>query len=110
MAFNDGPVMEIVGQLEQQQKQQFWWELAKTGVYPLLGCIVLFVFWRVFKSTPVDNIPLGIPVGMSNGNGRGFRPGDSDTVTVEVLNQLIRENPHNMTQAIRSWMGTPKEK
>ena len=32
-----------------------------------------------------------------------------DTVTVEVLNQLIRENPHNMTQAIRSWMGTPKE-
>jgi len=31
-------------------------------------------------------------------------------VTVDVLNQLIRENPQNMTQAIRSWMtrGEPK--
>jgi flagellar M-ring protein FliF len=110
MAFNEGPAMEVVEQFEQQQKKQFWWELAKTGVYPLLGCVVLFVFWRVFKSTPVENIPLGVPVGAHGANGRGFRPGDSDTVTVEVLNQLIRENPHNMTQAIRSWMGTPKEK
>ena len=25
-------------------------------------------------------------------------------VTVDVLNQLIRENPANMTQAVRSWM------
>jgi hypothetical protein len=25
-------------------------------------------------------------------------------VTVEVLNQLIKENPQNMTQAIRSWL------
>ncbi len=25
-------------------------------------------------------------------------------VTVDVLNQLIRENPSNMTQAVRTWM------
>ena len=29
-------------------------------------------------------------------------------VTVEVLNQLIRENPANMTQAVRSWLGRGK--
>lgn len=110
MAFTEGPGTEITQQFEQQQQKQFWWELAKTGVYPLLGCIVLFVFWRVFKSTPMENIPLGVPVGAGGSNGRSFRPGDSDSVTVEVLNQLIRENPNNMTQAIRSWMGTPKEK
>jgi len=110
MPFSEGPAAEITQQLDQQQKKQFWWELAKTSVYPLLGCIVLFVFWRAFKSTPVENIQLGVPVGAGNGNGRSLRPGDSDTVTVEVLNQLIRENPNNMTQAIRSWMGTPKEK
>jgi len=107
MPFNEEPAMEIAKQLDQQEKKQFWWDLAKTLVYPLLGCVVLFVFWRTFKSTPVDNIPLGVPVGSAS--GRGLRPGDSDAVTVEVLNQLIRENPHNMTQAIRSWMGKPKE-
>jgi flagellar M-ring protein FliF len=108
LPFNEEPALEIAKQLDQQEKKQFWWDLAKTLVYPLLGCVVLFVFWRAFKSTPVDNIPLGVPVG--SGPTRGFRPGDSDTVTVEVLNQLIRENPHNMTAAIRSWMGHPKEK
>lgn len=108
MPFNDAPAMEIAKQLDSQEKKQFWWDLAKTAVYPLLGCGVLFVFWRMFKSTPVENIPLGVPVG-SLGAGRGLRPGDSDAVTVEVLNQLIRENPHNMTAAIRTWMGKPKE-
>ena len=104
IAFNEGPAMEITKQLDQQQKKDFWWDLAKAGVYPLLGVIVLFVFWRTFKSTPMDNITI------SGGGTRALRPGDSDAVTVDVLNQLIRENPHNMTQAIRSWMGTPKEK
>jgi flagellar M-ring protein FliF len=100
--FNEEPAMEITKQLDQQQKKDFWWELAKTGIYPLLGIGVLFVFWRTFKSTPVESISVG--------GTRALRPGDSDAVTVDVLNQLIRENPHNMTQAIRSWMGTPKEK
>ena len=103
IAFNEEPAAEITKQFDQQQKKQFWWDLAKTGVYPLLGVIVLFVFWRAFKSTPMDNIAI------SGGGARALRPGDSDAVTVDVLNQLIRENPHNMTQAIRSWMGTPKE-
>ncbi len=109
MPFNEEPAMEIAKQLDQQQKKDFWWDLAKTALYPLLGCVVLFIFWRTFKSTPVDNIPLGVPLGSGGLNGRSLRPGDSDAVTVEVLNQLIRENPHNMTQAIRSWMGKPKE-
>ena len=103
IAFNEEPAMEITRQLDKQQKTDFWWNLAKTGVYPLLGIVVLFVFWRTFKSTPVDSIAI-------NGGARALRPGDSDAVTVDVLNQLIRENPHNMTQAIRSWMGAPKEK
>jgi len=100
--FNDEPAMEITKQLDQQQKKDFWWQMGSTAVYPLLGIGVLFVFWRTFKSTPVESI--------STGGTRALRPGDSDAVTVDVLNQLIRENPHNMTQAIRSWMGTPKEK
>jgi hypothetical protein len=101
--------MDITKQLDQQQKKDFWWDLAKAGVYPVLGVVVLFVFWRTFKSTPLDNVTAGGANG-GLGGGRVLRPGDSDVVTVEVLNQLIRENPHNMTQAIRSWMGTPKEK
>ena len=49
---------------------------------------------------------------MEKSNGyaaaRSAPEGASDLVTVEVLNQLIRENPNNMTQAIRGWMARGK--
>ena len=60
----------------------------------------------------IDAIPIGIPLGEStfavNGNGHARASGTQPTVTVDVLNQLIRENPNNMTQAIRSWMARSK--
>jgi len=46
--------------------------------------------------------------GNGNGHGHGFKLDPFDAppgvVTVEVLNRLIKENPANMTQAIRDWM------
>ncbi len=70
---------------------------------------------RLFKRTPVQEIPIGIPVGRlmngsRNGNGQPARLAEPSfepqpgVVTVDVLNRLIKENPANMTQAIRNWM------
>ncbi|MCC6822528.1 MAG: flagellar M-ring protein FliF [Verrucomicrobia subdivision 3 bacterium] len=121
MPFNEPLPVEAVQQFEKQQKQQFWWELAQNAVYPLLALGVLFVFWRTVKRMPADNIPLGVPIGKMTGNGHGLLNGNGHDrhdqgiaqpvpVTVDVLNQLIRENPNNMTQAIRSWMSAGKGK
>ena len=75
---------------------------------------------RTFKSTTVPEIPIGVPVGRlafkTNGTGNGHGNGHNrfgefgfepqpGVVTVDVLNKLIKENPNNMTQAIRDWMG-----
>ncbi len=113
--FNEQPGLDISRQLDQQQTHEFWWNLAGSAVYPVFALVVLAFFWRVFKRTPNDAIPIGIPLGewggSTNGNGQRHFNGahTPPTVTVDVLNQLIRENPNNMTQAIRSWMtrGTP---
>ena len=84
----------------------------------VLGIAALVLLLRLFKQTPVQEIPIGVPVGRlvakqngngnGNGNGHGrfgeeFEP-QPGVVTVEVLNRLIKENPANMTQAIRDWM------
>ena len=60
----------------------------------------------MFKQMPADQIPIGIPIGENERNGNAKEP----VITVDALNQLIKENPNNMTQAIRSWMtnGRPK--
>ena len=116
MPFNDQVSTELTQQLDQQEKRQYWVELAQKLVYPGLALGVLFMFWRALKRTAVDEIPIGIPIGTGstsgNGNGHGqyAKPGSpgSGIVTVEVLNQLIRENPANMSQAVRTWLTRSK--
>lgn len=118
LPFNDQFATEVSQQFEKQQQHEFWWNVAKNAIYPAAALAVLLVFLRLFKRTPVQEIPLGIPVGRLagrlNGNGHGNGNGHSwpdwsretvpGVVTVEVLNQLIKENPANMSQAIRDWL------
>ncbi|HOW64039.1 MAG TPA: flagellar basal-body MS-ring/collar protein FliF [Verrucomicrobiota bacterium] len=128
MPFNDQLAVDLTRQVETQQQREFWLNLGKNLLYPALALGVLLVFWRSFRRTPAENIPIGIPLGPlagknggnghSNGNGNGHGNGHGNgksrvpwqeesepaVVTVEVLNQLVRENPNNMTEAIRSWM------
>lgn len=112
--FNDQPVLEMAKQLDEQEKRQYWLDLGQRLLFPALGLIAFFLFWRALKATRAEDVTLGIPLGdlpgfsdaNTTGNGRG-KNGASDTppvVTVEVLNHLIRENPANMTQAVRTWM------
>jgi flagellar M-ring protein FliF len=103
--FNDQPVTEMSEQLEKQEKRQLWMGLAQKLIFPALAAGVLVLFWRLWKKTA--EIPIQFP--MTNGNGRSKNgQHGSGIVTVEVLNQLIRENPANMTQAVRSWLARGK--
>ena len=108
----ESPAAEIVRQMEKQEKFRWATDLARTLVYPGLALAILGAFWRSFKRTPLENIPLGVPVGQGGGfssdAGRaGGFPGmdeEPQTVTPEVLNRLIHENPENMSLAIRNWL------
>ncbi|MEW6160714.1 MAG: flagellar basal-body MS-ring/collar protein FliF [Verrucomicrobiota bacterium] len=125
MPFNDQLGVELTQQLDTQQKRQYWFELAGSLALPGVGLAVLFFFWRAFRNTPVETIPIGVPLGQlhanGNGHGNGYANGHGNgngnghglpdrkatppgVLTVEVLNQLVRENPNNMSQAIRTWM------
>jgi flagellar M-ring protein FliF len=104
--FNDQPAYGIARHLERQERKDFWVGLGQKLISPALAGLILFLFWRMFQKTKSEQIPIGVPLGESseehNGNGHS-RPG-SGTVTVEFLNQLIRENPANMSQAVRTWL------
>jgi flagellar M-ring protein FliF len=45
------------------------------------------------------------PVPVTEGNGHE----EPDTITVEYLSRLMREQPHNVTQAVRGWLAEPDE-
>jgi flagellar M-ring protein FliF len=110
MPFNDEFSTELTQQFDQREKRQFWTDLGQKMIYPALAIGILFMFWRALKQTNADEIPIGIPIGNGNGNaygqGRHLKPGapGSGIVTAEVLNQLIREDPANVSQAVRTWL------
>ncbi|HZL43000.1 MAG TPA: flagellar M-ring protein FliF C-terminal domain-containing protein, partial [Verrucomicrobiae bacterium] len=111
LPFNDQFAAGVTQELDQQQKHQAWWDMARNAVYPVLALGALIVLVVIFKRTPIQEIPLGVPVGRLVGNkgsaagngdwSRGAQPG---VVSVEVLNRLVKENPTNMTQALREWL------
>ncbi|HMJ91373.1 MAG TPA: flagellar basal-body MS-ring/collar protein FliF [Candidatus Acidoferrum sp.] len=116
LAFNDPMAGDVVQQLDKQERTDFWLNIGKMAIYPVLAIVFLAILLRLLKRTPVETIPIGIPLsqfatvhnGNGNGNGHGNGKSMPGVVTVDVLNQLIRENPDNMTQAIRNWMGREK--
>ncbi len=120
MPFNDQFATEVTQQLDIQQRTDWWMSIVKTAMYPLLAIAFILVFLRLFKRTTIEEIPIGIPLsqmagrngnGNGNGNGHGHwqKEGEPGSVSVDVLNQLIKENPQNMTQAIRDWLTRGKE-
>ncbi|HUA67583.1 MAG TPA: flagellar basal-body MS-ring/collar protein FliF [Candidatus Saccharimonadales bacterium] len=116
LPFNEQFATEVTTELNQEQKRDLWIGIGRNAIYPVMGVAALLVLLMLFKRTPVQEIPIGVPVGRlvarqngnGNGNGHGrygeeFEP-QPGVVTVDVLNRLIKENPSNMTQAIRDWM------
>jgi flagellar M-ring protein FliF len=111
MPFNDQFAADVTRELDQQQKHQVWWDLARSAAYPALGVSMLILLIILFKRTPIQEIPLGVPVGRlvaprtpGPANAEWTRGAQPGVVTVDVLNRLVKENPANMTQAIRDWM------
>lgn len=122
MPFNDQLATELTQQLDKQQRTDFWVNLAKTAIYPVLAIVFLAILLRQLKRTTDADIPIGVPVGQmagaqsagGNGHGAGHILGGAQAaspavVTVDVLNQLIKENPDNMTQAVRQWLSRNAE-
>ena len=121
MPFNDQLATELTERLDKQQHRDFWVDLVKTLIYPAVAIAVLFGFWRALRTTKPENIPIGIPLGQFGlpgggsskpGNGHGApewaKVAEPGIVTVDVLNRLVRENPDNMSQAIRAWLSRSK--
>lgn len=123
MPFNEEVAFEMNKQLDKDTRTQFYWELGKNIVYGLLGLGFLVAFLKLVnrpaESDPLvaaqrqPSIPVNVPaqeapapetaptMASLNTRRRDAGPG---VVTVEMLNQLIRENPEGVTQAVRSWL------
>jgi flagellar M-ring protein FliF len=116
MPFNDQVATALSQRLETDSQREFYWEIGKNVLYAVVALIILMVFLKLLKKTTAPEIPIGMAVGPEGRGGEGEMAMDElgqwrkeakpGVVTVEVLNALIKENPANMSQAVRSWLTT----
>jgi flagellar M-ring protein FliF len=113
LPFNEQPAIEMTQRLESDSKRQLYWEIGKNGLFAFVALVMLLVFLKLLKKTSANDIPVAGAFGpMGSGDqaegeagAGGWRKEQKPaTVTVEVLNALIKENPANMTQAVRTWL------
>ena len=106
LSFNDQTATEMTKQFEKDGNRQFYWEIGRTALFGGLALGVLGLFFRTLRKTAPADIAIGVPIGELNADGTPSpgRNTEPPVVTADVLNQLIRENPANMGQAVRSWM------
>jgi flagellar M-ring protein FliF len=116
LPFNDQPAIEMSQRLETDGNRQFYWEVGKNVLFALVALIMVMIFLKLLKKTNSNDLTFGMGAGgagaggAEGGDGEGGADWRKDAkagvVTVDVLNALIKENPANMTQAVRSWLAT----
>ncbi|HYV31964.1 MAG TPA: flagellar basal-body MS-ring/collar protein FliF [Candidatus Binatia bacterium] len=108
LPFNEQPAVELSQRLETDSRRQFYWEMGKNAFFAMLALVIFLVFLKLLKRTSSNDIPIGVPLDQAEAlgglPGQGDDEAKSGVVTVEVLNALIKENPANVTQAVRSWL------
>ncbi len=78
-------------------------DLVKNAFAVLVSLALVFVFLRMVKRAKPDEIPIEVfsPIGATNGADPASQP-----ISVELLNEMIRQKPENVGAALRDWMST----
>ena len=76
-------------------------DLLKNGTAVAVALILFLVFLRMLKRTKPDEIPVELIESQRHARLEGAAGGP---VTVEMLNEMIRQKPANVGLALRDWM------
>jgi flagellar M-ring protein FliF len=108
MPFSAAPISQQVEAIQSETRLQGWIEVASRWAAVLGAGIVLLVFLRLLSRQKPEPVPvevLSLPPELA---ARTLQAGNS--VTPELLNQLIRQKPANVGTALRDWAGAPAAK
>ena len=81
-------------------------DLVRAAVGLLAGAGVIFVLLRLLKQAK----PMEIPIELLDPQGASLRGDGQQGISVESLNEMIRQKPSNVGAALNGWLEQPKEK
>lgn len=103
---------DLVGQqiamIEKETRVQSWLE-AGTRYFAIGAALVgFYIFWRLLSKQKPETVPVELLTekpASANGSGYSLNGG---ALTPELLNELIRQKPTNVSTALRDWVNVKK--
>ena len=107
-SFAVGPISQQVQAIQSENRLQGWLSVASRWTAVVGAAGVLLLFLRILSKQKPEPIPvevLSMPPDMA---ARSLQNGNS--ITPDMLNQLIRQKPANIGTALRDWAAAPATK
>lgn len=93
---------EAVVAAAKESRLQGWLDLGRNWIAMAAGLLVLAVFWRMLSREKPEAVPVEILSLPGDAQSRALNSPNS--VTPELLNELIRQKPANVGVALRDWV------
>ena len=85
-----------------ETRLQGWFELARSWAAVAGAFLALIVFWRMLSHEKLEPVPVEVLSLPPDAQARALN--SPNTVTPELLNELIRQKPANVGVALRDWV------
>jgi flagellar M-ring protein FliF len=95
-------IPEAVVAAAKEGRIQGWLEVGRNWLALAAGLIVLLVFWRMLAREKPEAVPVEVLSLPADAQSRALNSPNS--VTPELLNELIRQKPANVGVALREWV------
>jgi flagellar M-ring protein FliF len=92
-----------------ESRLQTWFEILRPWVAIVGAGAVLLIFLRMLSKMKPEPVPVEV-LSLKPVSGGGNALSNSQTVTPELLNELIRQKPANIGVALRNWVAEPTTK
>jgi flagellar M-ring protein FliF len=94
--------------LQSDGRLQSWIDVARRWSAVAAAIAILIVFWRVLSRQKPEPVPVEVLAMTPDAAARALP--NSNSITPELLNELIRQKPANAGVALRDWVAVPAGK
>jgi flagellar M-ring protein FliF len=94
--------------LQSDGRLQSWIDVARRWSAFAGALVVLVMFWRILSRQKLEPVPVEVLAMTPDAAARALP--NSNSITPELLNELIRQKPANAGVALRDWVAVPAGK
>jgi flagellar M-ring protein FliF len=107
--FQTEPISQQIAAIQTETRVQSWIETGSRYFAVVAAFAIFYLFWRLLKKQRLEPVPVELLAeGPSRGVQRGTYQLNGGSLTPELLNDLIRQKPANIGNALRDWVNVKK--